>query len=49
MCVDLWSEEETRDGIVVTKYINREGLSGRYNIYISIDGTVYNTEQYVEF
>lgn len=49
MCVDLWSEEETRDGIVVTKYINREGLSGRYNIYISIDGTVYNTGQYVEF
>ena len=49
MCVDLWSEEETRDGIVVTKYINREGLSGRYNIYISIDGTVYTTGQYVEF
>ena len=49
MCVDLWSEEETRDGIVVTKYINKEGLSGRYNIYISIDGTVYNTGQYVEF
>ena len=49
MCVDIWSEDETKNGITVNKYVNNSGLSGRYNIFIEIDGTVYNTKQYVKF
>lgn len=49
LCVDVFTEEETENGIVVTKYINKEGLSGKYSIYLKIDGTIYNTEKYVEF
>lgn len=44
MCVDIFTEEEQEDGIVVTKYINQEGLHGKYSIYIEIDGILYNTE-----
>lgn len=49
MCVDIFTEEEQEDGIVVTKYINQEGLHGKYSIYIEIDGILYNTEQMVKF
>lgn len=49
LCVDLFTEEEDQDGIVVTKYINEDGLVGKYSIYIEIDGTLYNTSEYVEF
>lgn len=49
MCVDLWSEDEVRDGIAVTKYINGSGLKSRYCIYVEIDGRTYNTGQYVKF
>lgn len=49
LCVDLFTEEETEKGIVVTQYINAEGLKGRYSIYIEIDGIIYDTGKYVEF
>lgn len=49
LCVDLFTEEEDKEGINVTKYINEAGLIGKYSIYIEIDGTLYNTEEYVEF
>ena len=49
MCVDIFTEEEQEDGIVVTKYINQEGFHGKYSIYIEIDGILYNTEQMVKF
>ena len=49
LCVDIFTEEETENGIVVTNYINNEGLNGRYGIYIEIDGTLYDTERYVDF
>ncbi len=49
LCVDIFTEEENENGIVVTKYINDEGLKGRYSIYIEIDGVLYDTERYVEF
>ena len=48
MCVDIFTEEETENGIVVTKYINHEKLSGKYSLYIEIDGTIYKTEKYIE-
>lgn len=49
LCVDLFTEEENKYGIDVTKYINKDGLSGKYSIYIELDNTLYNTEKYVEF
>lgn len=49
LCVDIFTEEETENGIVVTQYINEKGLKGRYQVLIEIDGTIYNTERYVEF
>lgn len=49
LCVDIFTEEETKNGISVTKYINRDGLSGKYSIYIEINGILYNTKRYVTF
>ena len=49
LCVDLFTEEENEQGIDVTKYINKDGLSGKYSIYIELDNTLYNTGRYVEF
>lgn len=49
LCVDVFTEEENKNGIVVTKYINNEGLKGKYSIFIEIDGTLYNTDKSVEF
>lgn len=49
MCIDVFNEEETKNGISVTKYINEEGLSGRYYIYVKINGKVYNFNKYVTF
>ena len=49
LCVDIFTEEENEKGINVTKYINQEDLEGKYSIYLSIDGIIYNTGQYVEY
>lgn len=49
LCVDILTDEENENGIVVTKYINDEGLNGKYSIYLEIDGKLYDTEEYVKF
>jgi hypothetical protein len=49
LCVDILTDEETKNGINVTKYINSKGLRGKYSIYIEVDGQVYNSGKYVEF
>lgn len=49
LCVYVFSEEENKNGIQVTKYINEEGLDGKYSVYIELDGTLYDTQEYVEF
>ena len=49
LCVDILTDEENENGIVVTKYINDEGLQGKYSIYLEIDSKLYDTEKYVEF
>lgn len=41
LCVDIFTEEENENGIVITKYINLEGLKGDYSIYLEIDGKQY--------
>ncbi len=47
MCVDIFTKEEEKDGIKVTKYINNTGLKGKYLIYVSINGTFYKNNKYV--
>ena len=49
MCVDIFNEEEKENGISVTKYINDEGLKGKFYIYLKITGTVYDTDLYVTY
>ena len=49
LCVDIFTEEETKEGINVTKYINEDGLSGKYSVYVEIDGKIYDTNEYVDF
>lgn len=49
LCVDILTDEETENGLVITKYINEDGLHGKYSIYLEIDGTLYNTNEYVNF
>lgn len=49
LCVDIFTEEENEKGITVTKYINEDGLSGKYSVYLEIEGTIYDTGKYVEF
>ncbi|MBR3162439.1 MAG: aryl-sulfate sulfotransferase [Bacilli bacterium] len=49
LCVNVFTEEENEQGIEVTKYINKEGLSGKYSIYVEIENTLYNTGKCVSF
>lgn len=49
LCLDVFTEEETENGISITRYINADGLKGSYSIYLEIDGKVYNTGEYVKF
>lgn len=49
LCVDIFTEEEDENGIMVTKYINLDSLIGKYSIYLEIDGVLYNTGEYVDF
>lgn len=46
MCVDLYNEEST-EGIKVTKYITDKGLSGKKYIYLKINGKVYDLNEYI--
>lgn len=48
LCVDIFTEEETNEGINITRYINKEGSSGKYSIYIKINDKIYNTNNYIE-
>lgn len=49
LCVDVFTEEETKEGININTYINKDGLKGKYSVYIEIEGKLYDTEQYIEF
>lgn len=49
LCLDIFTEDETENGIVVNKYINALGLDGKYSIYLKVDDTIYDTGEYVEF
>ncbi len=49
LCVDIFTEEEKSQGIEVTKYINAEGLRGKYSLYVELNGVVYKLDQYIRF
>ena len=49
MCVDVFNDDEVKNGISVTKYINDEGLKGKYYIYMKINGKYYDFDKSVEF
>lgn len=49
MCVDLFTKEETSNGINVTKYINSVSLYDKYSLYISINGEIYKVNKYIDF
>ena len=49
LCVDLGNEFSDDENITATKYINKAGLIGKYSIFIEIDGTLYNTNEYARF
>ncbi len=48
LCVDLGNNNDTTL-IQATKYINDVGLTGKYSIYLEINGVLYNTDEYVIF
>ena len=48
LCVDIFTEEETNEGINITRYINKEGLSGKYYLYIKINDKIYDTMKYLD-
>ncbi len=49
LCVDVFTEKETKEGITINKYINSEGLKGKYTIYIEINNKIYKTNKTVKF
>ena len=49
LCVDLFSKDEKKNGINVTKYINSVGLNGGYYEDIRINGKIYKTNKFVTF
>lgn len=49
LCVDVFTEEENENGLTVTRYINQEGLKGKYSIYLKIGNKIYNTKEYVNY
>ena len=49
LCIDVFSEDENENGLVISRYINNNGLYGKYSIYLDINGTLYNTGEAIEF
>ncbi len=49
LCVDIFTEEENENGIEITRYINEEGLNGKYSIYLKLDDILYDTGEFVTF
>ncbi len=49
LCVDIFVDIDSENGIRGYKYINEEGLEGNYNIYIELNGKIYDTLSKVVF
>ena len=51
LCISTFVSDNTKEGeaISIERYINGEGLSGLYNIYIKLGDTIYDTEKSIKF
>ena len=51
LCVAVFEEEENADAddITVTRFINSEGLDGKYDVYLEVYDKIYNLHQQVSF
>ncbi len=51
LCVSVFEEEANADEeeLTVTRYVNGEGLSGKYDLYLEIYDQIYNLGQQVAF
>ena len=51
LCVAVFEEEanEDEEELTVTRFVNAEGLSGKYNVYLEIYDKVYDLHQQVAF
>ena len=51
MCIDLFNPDALTDEnqLMITQFINAEGLSGTYELYIEINNVVYPIHQSVSF
>ena len=51
MCVDLFNPEAIadQDRLAITQFVNAEGLTGTYEIYLEINNVIYPLHQSVTF
>lgn len=45
MCLDLTEQSASEERLTVYKYVNKTGLSGQYDIFLKINGKVYDTNK----
>ncbi len=49
MCVAIFTDDEKDDVVNIENYVNKEGLSGVYKVYVELNGEVYDTHSLVDF
>lgn len=49
LCIDIFTQVKHGDRLSVNKYLNNDGLSGNYSVYLQIGNKLYNTNKYVAF
>jgi hypothetical protein len=51
LCVAVFSEEENEneDDITVTRFINGDGLSGKYDLYLEVYDKIYDLKSQLSF
>jgi hypothetical protein len=49
ICINLCNKEVDNKKIDITKYVNDVNLSGKYYIYMKINGEIYDFDSYVDY
>lgn len=49
MCVGIFNTGSADETVNITHYINDEGLSGTYYVYLEVNGTIYKTKYKVNY
>jgi hypothetical protein len=51
LCVAVFDEHENenQEELTITRFVNGEGLSGKYDVYLEIYDTIYDLRQQVSF